>query len=100
MTMPTNISELIAALPEEESEVTQLAAGLPELLARTSLRPVPIGRFQRLRALGTLQAKIGAAYLFHWLRGWFKSAGENERLLAELHWRTAVRLLDSMNYLR
>lgn len=98
--MPTNISELIAALPEEESEATQLAAGLPELLARTSLRPVPIGRFQRLRALGTLQAKIGAAYLFHWLRGWFKSAAENERLLAELHWRTALRMLDSMSYLR
>jgi aarF domain-containing kinase len=100
MTMPTNISELIAALPEEETEATQLAAGLPELLARTSLQPVPIGRFQRLRALGTLQAKIGAAYLFHWLRGWFKSAAENERLLAELHWRTALRLLDSMSYLR
>ena len=30
----------------------------------------------------TLQAKIGAAYLFHWLRGFFKSADENKRLLA------------------
>ena len=50
--------------------------------------------------LGTLQAKIGAAYLFHWLRGWFKDADENKRLLAETHWRTALRVLDSMSYLR
>jgi predicted unusual protein kinase regulating ubiquinone biosynthesis (AarF/ABC1/UbiB family) len=98
--MSTNLTELIAALPEEEAEATPLAAGLPELLSRTSLRPVPVGRFQRLRALGTLQAKIAAAYLFHWLRGWFKTAAENDRLLAELHWRTALRMLDSMSYLR
>jgi predicted unusual protein kinase regulating ubiquinone biosynthesis (AarF/ABC1/UbiB family) len=50
--------------------------------------------------LGTLQAKIGAAYLFYWVRSWFKDASQRERLLAETHWRTAVRVLDSMNYLR
>ena len=38
--------------------------------------------------------------MFHWLRGWFKTADENQRLLAETHWRTALRLLDSMSYLR
>ncbi|HJT36316.1 MAG TPA: AarF/ABC1/UbiB kinase family protein [Pirellulales bacterium] len=99
--MALPISELIAALPEEIEEPSQpVASGLPELLKGMSQQPVPVGRFQRLRALGTLQAKIGAAYLFHWLRGWFKSAEDNQRLLAEAHWRTAVRLLDSMNYLR
>jgi predicted unusual protein kinase regulating ubiquinone biosynthesis (AarF/ABC1/UbiB family) len=50
--------------------------------------------------LGTLQAKIGAAYLFYWIRGWFKNADERKRLLAETHWRTAIRVLDSMSYLR
>jgi predicted unusual protein kinase regulating ubiquinone biosynthesis (AarF/ABC1/UbiB family) len=64
------------------------------------MRPVPVGWFRRMRLLGSLQAKIGAAYLFHWLRGWFKDAKENERLLAETHWRTAIRVLDSMSYLR
>ena len=64
------------------------------------MRPVPVGWFRRLRVLSTLQAKIGAAFLFHWLRGWFKNAQENERLLAETHWRTAIRVLDSMSYLR
>ena len=65
-----------------------------------SMRPVPVGWFRRLRLLGTMQAKVGAAYLFHWLRGWFKDADENKRLLAETHWRTAVRILDTMSYLR
>jgi predicted unusual protein kinase regulating ubiquinone biosynthesis (AarF/ABC1/UbiB family) len=71
-----------------------------ERLAAASLWPVPVGRWRRLRLLGTLQAKIGAAYLFYWVRGWFKTAGHRERLLAETHWRTAVSLLDSMSYLR
>ena len=98
--MPS-IAELIAALPEavDESEV-QERGPLPSLLEAWSLRPIPVGRFRRLRMLGTLQAKIGAAYLFHWLRGWFKDADENKRLLAETHWRSALRVLDSMSYLR
>jgi predicted unusual protein kinase regulating ubiquinone biosynthesis (AarF/ABC1/UbiB family) len=106
--MPTSISELIAALPEDV-ETAKPSAGLPALgspaslladISRMSFHPVPIGRLRRMAALGTLQAKIGAAYLFHWLRGWFKSADEQKRLLAETHWRTALKLLDSMNYLR
>jgi hypothetical protein len=75
-------------------------APLPEPLATAALRPVPVGRLHRMRLLGTLQAKIAAAYFFHWLRGWFKSTVANQRLLAETHWRTAIRLLNSMSYLR
>lgn len=97
--MSTNVAELIAALPEEIDE-RDSPAGLADAVSRASLRPVPVGRFRRMTALGTLQAKIGAAYLFRWLRGWFNSADENQRLLAETHWRTALRLLDSMGYLR
>lgn len=101
--MPT-ITELISALPESSAELEaeeQTGHGpLPQLLEQWSLRSVPTGRFRRVRILGTLQAKIGAAYLFHWLRGWFKDADENKRLLAETQWRTALRVLDSMSYLR
>jgi predicted unusual protein kinase regulating ubiquinone biosynthesis (AarF/ABC1/UbiB family) len=97
--MPS-IAELMTALPEMENEAKVESMPPPAWLEAWSLRPVPVGRFRRLRMLGTLQAKIGAAYLFHWLRGWFKNADENKRLLAETHWRTAVRLLDSMSYLR
>jgi len=98
--MPS-VAELMAALPEPAEDPGSLPQGpLPELLEAWSMRPVPVGWFQRLRTLGTMQAKIGAAYVFHWLRGWFKDADENKRLLAETHWRTAVRVLDSMSYLR
>lgn len=99
--MPTTLSQLIAELPEGLEEIRPAPeAPLPEALERLALQPVPIGRFRRMTALGTLQAKIGAAYLFHWLRGWFKNAEEKQRLLAETHWRTALRVLDSMGYLR
>ena len=98
--MPTSLAELIAALPQEVDERETEIAKAPGPMSRMSLRPIPIGRFRRFTLLSTLQAKIAAAYLFHWLRGWFKSAGENQRLLAETHWRTALRLLDSMTYLR
>ncbi len=95
------VTELIAALPEDDLEKSPpLAKGISETLAQASQQPVPVGRFRRLTALGSLQAKIGAAYLFHWLRGFFKSADENKRLLAETHWKTALRMLDSMSYLR
>ena len=94
----TTVSDLIAALPETEADEPSIdsiaAAARP--LAALSQQPVPIGRFQRFTALGTLQAKIGAAYLFRWLRGWFAGAEQNQRLLAEAHWRTALRVLDSM----
>jgi len=93
--MPT-LSELIKSLPDEGAQIERL----PEPLAGASLRPVPVGRLRRVGLLGTLQAKIAAAYLFYWIRGFFLSAEAKERLLAETHWRTATRLLDSMGYLR
>lgn len=93
--MPT-IAELIKSLPDESAQPDRL----PEPLASASLRPVPVGRLRRIGLLGTLQAKIAAAYLFYWLRGWLLSADDRERLLTETHWRTAVRVLDSMGYLR
>src|SRR5688500_1999165 len=98
--MPS-LAELISALPQPAGELHAEPRGpLPDLLEAWSLRPVPVGWFRRLRVLGTLQAQIGAAYLFHWLRGWFTGADEQQRLLAETHWRNAIRVLDSMSYLR
>jgi predicted unusual protein kinase regulating ubiquinone biosynthesis (AarF/ABC1/UbiB family) len=99
--MSATLSELIAALPADPAETeAPVAFELEAPDARMSFEPIPLGRIRRFRALGTLQAKIAAAYLFYWLRGWFKNADEQQRLLAETHWRTALRLLDSMSYLR
>jgi predicted unusual protein kinase regulating ubiquinone biosynthesis (AarF/ABC1/UbiB family) len=98
--MPS-LTELMTALPAVEvSREEQQHEALPLPLEAWSLRPVPLGRLRRLRMLGTLQAKIAAAYLFYWLRGWFKDADENKRLLAETNWQNAFRLLDTMSYLR
>jgi len=93
------IAELMKALPEYEAAVPQYGASAPALV-EASFRPVPVGRWRRTGLLLTLQSKIAAGYFFHWVRGWFKDADEKERLLAELHWRTAARMLDSMGYLR
>src|SRR2546421_337918 len=80
--MPS-VAELIAALPETTASAESQEAGpLGAMRDAWSLRPIPVGRFQRLRMLGTLQAKIGAAYLFYWLRGWFKDADVNKRAFA------------------
>src|SRR5687768_7990452 len=85
-TMPT-LTELMNALPEiTESEPMPRAAG--RILSDESMRPIPVGRFRRLGLMSTLQAKIGAAYMFYWLRSWFRNSAENERRLAETHWKT------------
>jgi hypothetical protein len=96
--MPS-VAELLKSLPEVEESV-RAGELIPVGPPQESLRPVPIGRLWRLGLLGSLQAKIGAAYLFYWIRGWFRNAADRERLLAETHWQTAARLLDAMGYLR
>jgi predicted unusual protein kinase regulating ubiquinone biosynthesis (AarF/ABC1/UbiB family) len=95
--MPPTVTDLIRALPDVEAAAEGTPRSEPWAAA---LRPVPVGRWRRLRLLGTLQAKIGAAYLFYWIRGWFRKAESRERLLAETHWQTALSLFDSMSYLR
>ncbi len=95
--MSLTLSELIQAMPSPEADDV---ACLPQSLQIASLRPIPIGRWRRLSLLGSLQAKIAVAYMFHWCRGWFRSADEQQRMLVETHWRTAVRVLDSMGYMR
>ena len=98
--MPT-VAQLMKALPDHESiEVTRDRTLPAPRRAAASMRPVPLGRLRRIGLLGTLQAKIAAAYFFYWVRGWFKTAAEKERLLAETHWRTAAQVLHSMGYLR
>jgi aarF domain-containing kinase len=97
--MPT-VAQLMEALPQYEEYAPTTTGAAPELLSAYAMRPVPIGRFRRFSLLGTLQAKIAAAYAFYWIRGWFKNADQREKLLAETHWRNAVRVLDSMSYLR
>ncbi len=93
------IAELMKALPEYQEAAPR--HGTPgAALAEASYRPVPVGRLRRMGLLLTLQSKIAAAYVFHWVRGWFKDAARRSGCWRSLHWRTAARVLDSMNYLR
>jgi aarF domain-containing kinase len=97
--MPS-VAQLMKALPDHDECAPTTGDAVSDNLATFSLRPVPVGSMRRLGLLGSLQAKIAAAYAFYWLRGWFKTADQRQRLLAETHWRTALRVLDSMSYLR
>ncbi len=94
------IAELIDALPAEAMEPEAPSTPLQDLLQRLSHKPVPIGRFNRLWVLGTLQAKIAAAYLAWWLRGGYASTDKRERTLNETHLKAALKLLGGMSYLR
>ncbi len=96
--MPT-VTELMQALPELDEDSLEKGPGGSANEA-AALRPLPLGRWRRLGLLGSLQAKIAAAYLFYWVRGWFKGSEARQQMLAETHWRTALRVLDSMSYLR
>ncbi len=94
------IADLIDALPAEAKEPGASSSPLADLLQRLSHKPVPTGRFNRLWVLGTLQAKIAAAYLAWWLRGGYARTDERERTLNETHLKAALKLLGGMSYLR
>ncbi len=98
MTPRTN--ELLAALPDLESEESAGAGPLEESLANLTAGPVPGGAIRRLWALGGLKAHIALAYLAYWARTWFLDADRRERELAEAHLRAALQMLRTMGYLR
>jgi predicted unusual protein kinase regulating ubiquinone biosynthesis (AarF/ABC1/UbiB family) len=105
--MDTNqptLEELMAALPPEiegaNGEWAPAREDLQGLLAGLAEKPIPTGRMSRLWSLGTLQAKVAAAYLAWWLRSGFKDADAKQRGLDETHVATAVQVLGRMSYMR
>ena len=53
-----------------------------------------------MRVLGTLQAKIAAAYFAYWIRTSYKGIDEKQQKLNETHLKAALELLGGMSYLR
>ena len=100
--MSPTLLQLMAALPESEErpDDREIDRHLAELALRLENRPLPSGLLRRLSVLGTLQAKVAAAWLFHWVRGWFQDAEAREREGAESRLRLALEILDAMSYLR
>ena len=100
--MQPRLSEVLNALPHDldAPDIYEGKASLQQLLNEISGKPVPVGRFNRAWILGTLQAKIAAAYLAYWIRSSYTSVEKNERRLNETHLKGALRLLGGMGYLR
>ncbi len=98
--MSPEIADLIEALPVEPEEAPPPSEALQNLIEDLAQRKVPTGRLSRFWVLGTLQAKIAAAYAAWWIRSGYASADERERLLNETHLKAAMKVLGGMGYLR
>src|SRR5580700_10560662 len=99
-----NVSELLAALPEDDLQSTANAdwaeARLREILSDLAQRPVPTGSLQRLWTLSELSAQIALAYLAWWIRQWFSDAEVSKRRQMETNLRVALKLFHRLGYLR
>ena len=94
--MDVNLSELLAALPEDDPSSTANAEWIQERLrdifADLTERPVPAGSLHRLWTLSELSAQIALAYMALWVRGWFADAEASKRRLMETNLRVALKI--------
>jgi hypothetical protein len=103
--MKTNLSDLIAALPEEEpgSEVLgtdEARKRLEAIFADVAYRPVPTGSLHRLWTLGELSTQVTLAYAALWFRQLFADADARERRAMETNLRVALKMIHRLGYLR
>jgi aarF domain-containing kinase len=100
--MTTTVSELLAALPDNERAERTLRDDprFRQLYEELSRRPVPVGALSRLWVLTGLHTQIAFAYSFQWVRGWFSRADEQERQRLETYLQVGLKLLETMGYLR
>jgi len=102
--MDVNLSELIAALPEEDLSSAANAdwaqVRLQEILADIAQRPAPAGSLHRLWTVSELSAQIALAYLALWVRHWFAGAEASKRRLMETNLRVALKIFHRLGYMR
>ncbi|UCG32350.1 MAG: hypothetical protein JSU68_11860 [Phycisphaerales bacterium] len=100
--MEPQVTDLIAALPEgiEPPLATTAEQALHQFARDLARKPLPVGRMRRLWTLGTLQAKIAAAYFAWWLRTLRTDADDRLRQRDETHLKAALQVLGTMSYLR
>jgi predicted unusual protein kinase regulating ubiquinone biosynthesis (AarF/ABC1/UbiB family) len=103
--MKTNLSDLIAALPEDEvgPEVLQTDEArkrLEAIFADVAQRPVPTGSWHRLWTLGELSTQVTLAYAALWFRQLFADADARERRAMETNLRVALKMIHRLGYLR
>lgn len=99
-----DVSELISALPDDDSPSTANAAWaqgrLREILADIAERPLPAGSLHRLWTLSELSTQIALAYLALWVRQWFADAEAGKRRLMETNLRIAFKTFHRLGYMR
>jgi aarF domain-containing kinase len=98
--MNSKTAEALAALPADLDDPIESTPPLADLLSGLSHRPVPVGRWNRFWILGSIQARIAAGYMAHWLRSGFASAEGREASLNEARLSAALKMLGGMTYLR
>jgi predicted unusual protein kinase regulating ubiquinone biosynthesis (AarF/ABC1/UbiB family) len=97
-----NLSDLIAALPEDNEAAGIVAPDerLREILADLARRPAPAGSLHRLWTMGELSAQVSLAYFALWVRGWFSNAEARKQRVMETNLRVALKIFHRLAYLR
>lgn len=99
--MAIGVAELLDALPKVDDDEHGLSDEQTRMLfEKLAKRPVPLGSLHRLWSLGDVHARVAIAYGFYWARSWFKSADARQLDLIETNLRTALKLLETMGYMR
>src|SRR5262245_19225968 len=103
--MNTNLSDLLASLPEEgdlsemlDSEEAQ--ERLKVIFAELAYRPVPTHSLHRLWTLGELSVQVTLAYTALWFRGLLADAKAKQRRTMETNLRVALKMIHRLGYLR
>jgi predicted unusual protein kinase regulating ubiquinone biosynthesis (AarF/ABC1/UbiB family) len=99
--MNVNLSELLAALPQEFGDKTVLAREqLEAIFADLAIRPVPVHSLSRLWSVGELSVQITLAYLALWARKWFDNPDARKVRVMETNLRLALKVFHRLGYLR
>jgi predicted unusual protein kinase regulating ubiquinone biosynthesis (AarF/ABC1/UbiB family) len=102
--MAINLSDLIAALPDDDLQ-SALSSDwaqerLREIIADLANRPAPVSSLHRLWTCSELSAQVALAYLALWVRGWFSSAEASKRRQMETNLRVALKTFHRLGYMR
>lgn len=103
--MKTNLSELLASLPTEETaddvlDSAQAQEQLQAIFADLAYRPVPVHSLHRLWTMGELSTQVALAYAGLWIRGLFPDTEAKERQTIETNIRVALKMIHRLGYIR
>src|SRR5580704_14447849 len=102
--MSVNLSELLAALPDDDASLGTnpewAQERLRQILADLAERRVPVGSLHRMWTMSELSAQIALAYLALWVRKWFVGADAAQRQLMETNLRVGLKTFHRLGYLR